>query len=316
MLSRRIISYRGRIKIVTITIMGVPIDLGANRRGVDMGPSALRIAGVAGKLRELGCQVIDLGDLPVKAQERQPIKDPGAKYLPEIARISSVLARKVAAVLQEGGFPLVLGGDHSIAIGTVAGIATFCRRESRRPGILWIDAHGDFNTPESSPSGNIHGMAAAICAGIGPSSLCTIGGQSKKIEPENMVMIGLRNIDRGEKEYMTRHGVKIFTMEDIDRRGMHHVMKEALLYLCSHAEHLHVSFDLDSVDPLYASGVGTPVRGGLTYREAHLMMEMIAETERMASLEVVEVNPILDTKNQSAILAVELIHSAFGKKIL
>ncbi|MGV8121438.1 MAG: arginase [Candidatus Xenobiia bacterium LiM19] len=301
---------------MTITIIGVPIDLGANRRGVDMGPSALRIAGLSKELRELGYSVNDLGDLPVKIQERQPIKDPSAKYLPEIARVSSILAKKVAAVLMEGGFPLVLGGDHSIAIGTVAGIGAFCQQEGRRPGILWVDAHGDFNTPESSPSGNIHGMAAAICAGIGPSQLCSIGSPGKKVEPENIVMIGLRNIDRGERECMMRQGVKIFTMEDIDRRGMHQVMKEALLYLCSHSEHIHVSFDLDSVDPLYASGVGTPVRGGLTYREAQLMMEMIAETERMASLEVVEVNPILDTRNQSAILAVELIHSAFGKTIL
>jgi len=301
---------------VTITIIGVPVDLGANRRGVDMGPSALRIAGLSKELRELGYRVRDLGDLPVKIQERQPIKDPRAKYLPEIARVSSILAKKVTAALQEGNFPLVLGGDHSIAIGTVAGIGAYCSREGRRPGILWIDAHGDFNTPESSPSGNIHGMAAAICAGIGPSNLCNIAGPSKKVEPRNIVMIGLRNLDREEKECMTRNGVKVFTMEDVDRQGMYNVMKEALHYLCSQSEHLHVSFDLDSVDPLYASGVGTPVRGGLTYREAQLMMEMIAETERMASLEVVEVNPILDTRNQSAVLAVELIHSAFGKRIL
>jgi arginase len=301
---------------VNVNIIGVPIDLGANRRGVDMGPSALRIAGLSKELRELGYAVDDLGDLPVKIQERQPIQDQKARYLPEIARVSSILAKKVAAVLREGGFPLVLGGDHSIAIGTVAGIGAFCRDGGRRPGILWIDAHGDFNTPEISPSGNIHGMAAAICAGIGPPRLCGIEGPPKKVEPENIVMIGLRNLDKGERECMMNHGVKMFTMQDIDRKGMHQVMREALLYLCSHSEHLHVSFDLDSVDPLYATGVGTPVRGGLTYREAHLMMEMIAETERMASLEVVEVNPILDSKNQSAVLAVELIHSAFGKKIL
>lgn len=301
---------------MNVNIIGVPIDLGANRRGVDMGPSALRIAGLSKELRELGFAVDDLGDLPVKIQERQPIQDQKVKYLPEIARVSSILAKKVAAVLREGGFPLVLGGDHSIAIGTVAGIGAFCRDGGKRPGILWIDAHGDFNTPEISPSGNIHGMAAAICAGIGPPRLCGIEGPPKKVEPENMVMIGLRNLDKGERECMMSHGVKMFTMQDIDRKGMHQVMREALLYLCSHSEHLHVSFDLDSVDPLYATGVGTPVRGGLTYREAHLMMEMIAETERMASLEVVEVNPILDSKNQSAVLAVELIHSAFGKKIL
>jgi len=301
---------------MTIDIIGVPMDLGANRRGVDMGPSALRIAGVARELRTLGYEVDDLGDLPVKILERQSVTDPTMKYMPEIARVSSVLARKVQGSLANGRIPLVLGGDHSIAIGTIGGIAAHCQKEGKRQGILWIDAHGDFNTPESSPSGNIHGMAAAICAGTGPAGLCSIGGLPSMVRPEHIVMIGQRCLDAGEKELMSRQGVRVFTMEDIDRRRMHEVMKEVLLYLLSAVEHLHVSFDLDSVDPLYASGVGTPVRGGLTYREAHLMMEMIAETGRMASMEVVEVNPILDTKNQSASLAVELIRSAFGKKIL
>lgn len=299
-----------------INIIGVPIDLGANRRGVDMGPSALRIAGVARELNALGYDVEDLGDLPVKILERQPIKDSTMKYMPEIARVSGILAKKVNSVMENGNIPLILGGDHSIAIGTVGGISAFCRKEKKKPGILWIDAHGDYNTPESSPSGNIHGMAAAICTGTGPSSLCNIGGNKAMIEPGNIVMLGLRNLDAGEKELMTNHGIKVYTMEDIDRRRMHEVMKEALQYLCGNVDHLHVSFDLDSLDPLYASGVGTPVKGGLTYREAHLMMEMIAETGEMKSMEVVEVNPILDIKNQSAILAVEMIRSAFGKKIL
>jgi arginase len=301
---------------MTINIIGVPMDLGANRRGVDMGPSALRIAGVTRELSALGYEVDDLGDLPVKIRERQPVANPKMKYMPEIARVSSVLAKKVRSVMEKKNFPLVLGGDHSIAIGTVGGLASYCRKEGKTMGILWIDAHGDFNTPEISPSGNIHGMAAAISAGIGPDELCTIGCSPPMVRPEHIVMIGQRSLDAGEKELMTRHGVKVFTMEDIDRQRMHDVMKEGLFYLCRTTDNLHVSFDLDSVDPLYASGVGTPVRGGFSYREAHLMMEMIAETGRMTSMEVVEVNPILDTKNQSAQLAVELIRSAFGKKIL
>lgn len=297
-----------------INIIGVPVDLGAGRRGVDMGPSALRIAGISGYLKALGYRVRDLGDMPVKIQERQRVVDHRAKYLPEIARVSQLLSRRVERVLMNGHFPLVLGGDHSISIGSISGISSSCSARRKRAGILWIDAHGDFNTPETSPSGNIHGMAAAVAAGIGPAGL--EGSRSPMVHPEDIVIVGVRKLDGGERKLITSLGVQVFTMEDIDRRAMPSIMEEALELLCRKVEHLHVSFDVDSVDPIYAPGVGTPARGGLSYREAHLMMEMIAETGRMASMDVVEVNPILDNGNRSAELAVELVHSAFGKRIL
>ncbi|MDQ7823265.1 MAG: arginase [Candidatus Eremiobacteraeota bacterium] len=299
-----------------IDLLGVPIDLGAGRRGVDMGPSALRIAGVSGKLRSLGHSVADLGDLPVKIQERQRIFDQRARYLPEIARVAGLLAGKTEAILAKRHFPLILGGDHSISIGSISGIAAYCRKIGRSAGVLWIDAHGDFNTPETSPSGNIHGMAAAVVTGLGPARLASVAGSFPKIAPEHLVIMGVRTVDGGERSLIAGHGVTVYTMEDVDRLGMHRVMERALASLSRSVDYLHVSFDVDSVDPLYAPGVGTPVRGGLSYREAHLVMEMIAETGKMTSMDVVEVNPILDNGNKSAELAVELAHSAFGKTIL
>ena len=301
---------------MTIHIIGVPMDLGAGRRGVDMGPSAIRIAGIGERLRELGYKVIDEGDLSIKTQEEQRIKDPHAKYLPEISRALNVLGRKVSKIAHHGHFPLVLGGDHSVAIGTISGIAAHARTKHKKIGVLWIDAHGDFNTPEISPSGNIHGMPLAICTGLGPRSLRSICGAFRKVDPEHVAIIGLRNLDKAERENIIKYGVKLHTMEDIDKYGVHRVMKKALQEVASNIDYLHVSFDLDSVDPVYAPGVGTPVKGGLDYREAHLIMEMIAESGKMTSLELVEVNPILDSRNQSAEFAVELVQSAFGKKIL
>ena len=292
------------------------MDLGQGRRGVDMGPSAIRIAGIGERLKELGYKVIDEGDLSIKTQEEQRVKDPHAKYLPEIARVTGVLARKVEKIVQHGHFPLVLGGDHSIAMGTVAGISAHARKKKKKVGIFWIDAHGDFNTPGSSPSGNIHGMPLAVCAGLGPKQLIHVNGAFRKVDPKDIAIIGLRDVDRVEREYLLKAGVKIFTMEDIDKYGMHKVMKQAFQKVAKNVDYLHISFDLDSVDPIYAPGVGTPVKGGLDYREAHLLMEMIAESKKMTSLEIVEVNPILDTRNQSAEFAVELMQSAFGKKIL
>ncbi len=292
------------------------MDLGAGRRGVDMGPSAIRIAGIGQRLTELGCRVVDEGDLAIKTQEEQRIRDPHAKYLPEIARAVGVLSRKVDKVLERGLFPLVLGGDHSIAIGTISGLAMHARKRRKKLGVFWIDAHGDFNTPGSSPSGNIHGMPLAVCTGLGPRALTRIGGQARKVEPQNVAIIGVRTLDKGERENLIRYGVKIYTMEEIDKHGIHHVMKAALQEVGRKVDLLHVSFDLDSVDPVYAPGVGTPVKGGLDYREAHLIMEMVAESKKMSSLEFVEVNPILDNRNQSAEFAVELVQSAFGKKIL
>ncbi len=301
---------------MTLHIIGVPMDLGAGRRGVDMGPSAIRIAGIGERLRELGHSVTDEGDISIRTQEEQRIKDPKAKYLPEITRVVGVLARKVEGVMKNGQFPLVLGGDHSIAVGTVAGVSAYAARRKKKVGVFWIDAHGDYNTPGTSPSGNVHGMPLAVCTGLGPRELVAAGGSFRKVDPKNVAIIGLRNVDRGEKANLHKKGVKIFTMEDIDKVGMHNVMKSALRQVARKVDYLHVSFDLDSVDPVYAPGVGTPVKGGLDYREAHLMMEMIAESGKMTSLEIVEVNPILDTRNQSAEFAVELVQSAFGKKIL
>jgi len=301
---------------MTIHIIGVPMDLGSGRRGVDMGPSAIRIAGVHERLRELGYRVVDEGDLTIRTQEEQRIKDPRAKYLPEIARVVNLLQKKVLKSMRQNQFPLVLGGDHSIAIGTISGISAYARQRKKKVGVLWIDAHGDFNTPESSPSGNIHGMPLAVCCGIGPRSLRSVGGNFRKVDPENVAIIGLRNVDRKEREQLIDLGVKVFTMEEIDKFGVHRVMRKALQQLESSVDYLHISFDLDSVDPVYAPGVGTPVKGGLDYREAHLIMEMLAESNRVTSLELVEVNPILDNRNQSAEFAVELIQSIFGKKIL
>ena len=299
---------------MTIHIIGVPMDLGAGRRGVDMGPSAIRIAGIGPRLHDLGYKVVDEGDLAIRTQEEQRVKDPHAKYLPEIARVVRVLGLKVERIVRKGDFPVVLGGDHSIAIGTISGLAAAARRRKKKVGVLWIDAHGDFNTPESSPSGNIHGMPLAVCCGIGPRILRAVCGSFRKVEPRNVAIIGLRNVDRVERENLIKAGIRIFTMEEIDKFGVHKVMKRALHEMA--VDHLHVSFDLDSVDPVYAPGVGTPVKGGLDYREAHLIMEMLAESKRMSSLELVEVNPILDNRNQSAEFAVELVQSAFGKKIL
>jgi arginase len=301
---------------MTIHIIGVPMDLGAGRRGVDMGPSAIRIAGIGDRLRDLGYKVIDEGDLSIKTQEEQRIKDPHAKYLSEITRVVTILGKKVDMIMQRGHFPLVLGGDHSIAIGTISGISAQARKRKRKIGVVWVDAHGDFNTPDSSPSGNIHGMPLAVCCGIGPRSLRAVCGNFRKIDPHNVAIVGLRNIDRVERENLIKLGVKMFTMEEIDKYGVHKIMKKAMQQVGNNVDQLHVSFDLDSVDPVYAPGVGTPVKGGLDYREAHLIMEMLAESKRMTSLELVEVNPILDNRNQSAEFAVELVQSAFGKKIL
>lgn len=292
------------------------MDLGSGRRGVDMGPSAIRIAGLGDRLRKLGCKVVDDGDLSIKTQEEQRIGNPRAKYLPEISRAVALLARKVEKIVQKNEFPLILGGDHSIAIGTISGIAANARRKHKSVGVFWIDAHGDFNSPESSPSGNIHGMPLAICVGLGPRELRSIDGSFRKIDPTNVAVIGLRNIDHDEGKNIKNLGVHIYTMGDIDKYGIHRIMEEAFEEVVSKVDYLHVSLDLDSVDPVFAPGVGTPVKGGLDYREAHLIMEMIAESKRMTSLELVEVNPILDTRNQSAEFAVELVESAFGKKIL
>lgn len=298
-----------------IHILGVPMDLGAGRRGVDMGPSAIRIAGVTEKLTALGHQVADEGDISVKPPELQKIRNEKLKYLPEIVRACTLLHGKVEKVCSAGGFPLVLGGDHSIAIGTIAGIAAHARKQRKRLGVLWIDAHGDLNTPETTPSGNIHGMPLAASIGRGAIEVTSVGGDYRKVDPRDVVLIGTRDLDDGERKLIKQSGINIFTMEDIDKHGMSVIMARALRRI-RQVDLLHVSLDLDGVDPQVAPGVGTPVKGGLNYREAHLIMETLNESRKMTSLEVVEVNPILDNRNQSAEFAVELIQSGFGKKII
>jgi arginase len=299
-----------------IHVLGVPMDLGSGRRGVDMGPSAIRIAGLAAGLTELGHKVVDEGDVGIKNMEALKVGDVRARYLAEIARVSRLVSGKVERIVGKGHFPLVLGGDHSISIGTVSAIAAAARREGKKLGLLWVDAHGDINTPETSPSGNIHGMPVAALLGDGPPELTSIGGEGAKVDPRNIAMVAIRSLDEGEKVRLKHHGVQIHTMSEIDRDGIDKVMKEALARVSDGTGRVHVSFDLDAVDPTVAPGVGTPVKGGLDYREAHFLMEMLSTSGVMTSLEVVEANPILDDRNASAAFAVELVQSAFGKRIL
>jgi arginase len=299
-----------------IAILGAPLDLGAGRRGVDMGPSALRLAGLNAKLTSLGYQLEDLGNVSVAQQESTPSGPENAKYLPQIARTCTKLAEMVENVLVAGNFPLVLGGDHSVAAGTVSGVSDFFRKRSEKIGLIWIDAHADMNTPESSPSGNVHGMPLACCVGRGPRELAQIFDYTPKVEGVNVVLVGIRDVDRREREIIRESGVTAFTMRDIDERGLPNVMERAIAVANDGTSGFHLSLDMDVVDPDEAPGVGTPVRGGMTYREAHLAMETICDCSRMTSMEVVEVNPVLDEANRTALLAVELVMSAMGKKIL
>jgi arginase len=292
------------------------MDLGSGRRGVDMGPSAIRIAGLEDRLRELGHEVVDEGDLVIKNMEALKVGDVRARYLAEIARAAKLAAGKIERIMAKGHFPLVLGGDHSISVGTVSGIAAFARARRKKVGLLWIDAHGDINTPDTSPSGNVHGMPVASLLGEGPRELTGIGGAEAKVDARNVALVGIRSLDEGEKVRLKRHGVQVHTMSDVDRSGIHRVMKKALARVTDGTDYVHVSFDLDAVDPTVAPGVGTPVKGGLDYREAHLIMEILHDSGAMTSLELVEVNPILDDRNASGAFAVELVQSAFGKKIL
>lgn len=298
-----------------IHLIGVPMDLGAGRRGVDMGPSAIRIAGVADRLRALGHTVIDEGDILTKGPELQTIHNEKLKYLPEVVRACTLLASKVEKVSRTGGVPLVLGGDHSIAMGTIAGVAAEALRTNKKLGVLWIDAHGDFNTDKTSPSGNIHGMPLSASVGLGALELTSIGGDYRKVDPKRVVLLAIRDLDEAEKRIIRERGITIFTMEDIDKEGISVVIVQALRKLKG-MDLLHVSLDLDALDPSLAPGVGTPVKGGLNYREAHLLMETLSEQGNMTSIEIVEVNPILDDRNRSAELAVELVASAFGKRII
>jgi arginase len=299
-----------------IRIIGVPMDLGQSRRGVDMGPSALRVAGLLSRLKQLGYSVEDIGNVAVKQAEEQPFGEKRAKYLNEIAETCRGLAEITENSLAEGCLPIVLGGDHSIAAGSGTGAASFFRKQGRRVGYIWLDAHGDMNTPEGSPSGNVHGMPLAALMGHGPAELVDLGGFKPKVEPHNVVLVGVRELDAKERRLIKDTGVHAFTMRDVDERGMREVMTDAIRFATDDAAGAVVSLDLDFVDPSDAPGVGTPVQGGVTYREAHLALEMIADSEAMVALEVVEINPVIDEHNKTALLAVELILSGLGKKIL
>jgi arginase len=299
-----------------VHIIGVSLDLGGNRRGVDMGPSAFRIAGLGERLTALGVPVADEGDLVAPIPETKSFRDPSKKYIREIARVCEKLYRTSLAALEKGGFPLVLGGDHSLAAGSVAATADFVRREHKPLGLIWVDAHGDMNTPSSSGSGNVHGMPLAALLGSEPAELSRLGGFSPKVLPEHTVLIGIRNLDEREKQIVRDSRVRVFTMKDIDRAGIAAVTEQALAIAAAGTAGVHVSFDLDVCDPAIAPGVGTPVKGGLDYREAHMLMEIVADSGLLRALDLVEVNPILDDRNTTAILGAELASSALGQKII
>jgi arginase len=300
----------------SVHIIGVSLDLGGNRRGVDMGPSAFRIAGLGERLAGLGITVTDSGDLVAPIPETKAFGDPTKKYIREIARVCERLYKTSLGVLEKGGIPLVLGGDHSLAAGSVAATADFVRRDGKPLGLIWVDAHGDMNTPATSGSGNVHGMPLAALLGSEPAELARIGGFSPKVAPERTVLIGIRNLDEREKERIRDSGVHVFTMKDIDRHGIAQIVEQAIGLASGGAGGIHVSFDLDVCDPAIAPGVGTPVKGGLDYREAHMVMEMVADSGLLRGLDLVEVNPILDDRNMTAILGAELASSALGQRIL
>jgi arginase len=299
-----------------VNIIGFPIDLGTDRRGVDMGPSALRIAGLKEKLEQLGYRIVDKGDIFIQIMEKQKVVNPKLKYLDEILKTSKILAGRVEKVLEKGHFPLCLGGDHSMAIGSIAGISSYCKKHRLKLGVIWVDAHTDMNTDKTSPSGNIHGMPLAVSLGLGHEKLINFYGFAPKLEPANCALIGVRSVDKPEKLTIKKLNLPVYTMADIDKLGIHRIIRKILKQFREKVDHIHVSFDLDSVDPSIAPGVGTPVSGGLNYREAHLLMESIAECGCMSSLEITEVNPILDDKNKSAAFATDLIASSMGQRIL
>lgn len=299
-----------------IRIVGMPLDLGAGRRGTDMGPSALRNAGLADRLHELGYEVRDSGDIPTKTPEVLRVGDDKLKYLSEITRGVGTLADVVEKTLDDQEFPVVIGGDHSIAIGTVAGVAGHFRKHHKKIGVIWVDAHGDMNTPDTSPSGNIHGMPLAVSLGVGHARLTSIGGEFAKVDPAHTVLLAVRTLDTGEINQIRKMGVTVFTMRNIDDKGIHDVIDESIRIASRGTAGIHVSFDADSLDPSVAPGVGTPVHGGLTYREAHYIMESLHDCQKVISMELVETNPILDVQNQTAKIGVELVCSLFGKKII
>jgi arginase len=293
------------------------MDLGGGRRGVDMGPSAFRIAGLGERLKKLGLPVVDCGDLQAPIRETRDERDEKKKYIHDIASVCQALYEKALASLEGGAVPLVLGGDHSLAAGSVAAAAEWARGTKKLPiGLLWIDAHGDMNTPQTSPSGNVHGMPLAALLGSEPAELSGIGGWSPKAQPAHTVLLGVRNLDEREKTAVRDSRVHVFTMKDIDRQGIASTVEQAVTLAGQGTAGIHVSFDLDACDPAIAPGVGTPVRGGFNYREAHMIMEIIADSGLLTSLDLAEVNPALDLRNTTAELGTELVLSALGMKIL
>ena len=297
-------------------LIGVPLDLGGGRRGVDMGPSACRIAGLGEQLAALGRHVVDKGDLPAPIPETKRPADTKKKYIRDIARVCQKLYAVALQSLDDGALPVVVGGDHSLAAGSVAASADWVRRTTSRPlGLIWIDAHGDMNTPQTTTSGNVHGMPLSALLGQEPAELAAIG-TSPSVLAEHTVLLGIRNLDDGEKAQIRAAGVHVFTMKDIDREGIASVAGRAIALASEGTGGIHVSWDMDVCDPSIAPGVGTPVKGGLNYREAHLLMEMVADAGRLMALDLVEINPTLDIRNATAELATELALSALGKHIL
>ena len=281
-----------------------------------MGPSAIRIADLHQKIAVLGYQIHDIGDLAVPVRDTLPKGAVEQRYLPQITSACRLLEREVHTALEAGRVPIVLGGDHSIAIGSISGVSRFYREKQQHIGLIWIDAHADCNTPESSPSGNIHGMPLSVALGHGHADLVGIGGHGQKVRPENVALIGIRTLDGVEKDILRQSGIRYFTMREIDERGMHAVMKDAVAVASNGTSAIHLSFDIDGIDPASAPGVSTPVTGGLSYREAHLALEMIADTGRLSSMDFVELNPMTDLVHKTAQLTVELVQSALGKAIV
>jgi len=300
----------------TIEIIGVPTDLGANIRGANMGPAALRIAGLKDKLEALGFSVLDSGDIPIPVRETISDRTTNLKFLKEVVKTSTAVFEKAREGLRKNRIPLLIGGDHSAAIGCLAAVHDHFEEKKKKFGVIWIDAHADLNTPKTSPTGNIHGMPLAIALGMGHPDLVRIGGRGMNLDPKKVALIGIRILDPQEKEILRKCGVRYFTMREIDERGMYSVMKDAVEIAGKDTDGVHLSLDLDGVDPDYAPGVSTPVTGGLSLRESHLAMETIADLKKICSIEIVELNPMNDEKHRTALLAVELMESAFGKSIV
>jgi arginase len=304
------------MKLMNVTIGNVHVDLGAGRRGVDMGPSAIHLAGLVPEIRELGHSVVETFEVQVPSPETVDVGDSRARFLPVLVDACARLADRVEDALDRGRFPVILGGDHSVAIGTVSGLARYLRKHGHSLGVIWVDAHTDMNTPDTSPSGNIHGMPLAVLLGEGAPELVAIAGDRPALDPQYVAVIGARDIDLRERDVIRRTGVRVYTMSELDDRGTAVCVREAIERVSRASGGVHLSFDLDGVDPDHAPGVGTPVPGGLDIRESHLVCEKLAQTQRLVGVEVVELNPILDEQNRTGKLAVWLVLSALGKSIL